>query len=78
MFNLTTQAWSRVSSTVKMPVIRSGCSVLPNEEILIVGSWESNYNRSAYTYNVKTNTYTQLPNTTYNQVSYLLSNVPLL
>ncbi len=70
MFNLTTQAWSVVNSAVKMPVVRSGCSILPNEEILIVGSWEATFKRSAYSYNVKTNVYTQLSSTTYDQVCY--------
>ena len=68
MFNLTTQSWSLVTKTVKMPVHRSGCAVLPNEEILIVGNWDAPYNRSAFTFNVRTSVYTSLPNTTYDQV----------
>jgi hypothetical protein len=51
-----------------MPSVRAGCAVLPDDEILIVGSYDATYKRSAYTYNVDFDIWTKLPNTNFDQV----------
>ena len=63
-FNHTTQIWTELdAATLSMDVFYSGCAVLPNEDILVVGSSNNPYMASLY--NVKENTWTSLGNTTY-------------
>ena len=65
-FNHTKQIWTELdASALTMEVYASGCAVLPNEDILVVGSYNSPYQSSAALYNVKENTWTSLGNTTY-------------
>ena len=56
-YNLTTGTWSVAKGPAVMPVVRSGCVALSDEEILIAGSWEFDNRRSAYIYHVSNNTY---------------------
>ena len=65
-FNHTTQIWTELdASAPPMDVFESGCAVLPNEDILIVGSYNTPYKASAALYNVKENTWISLGSTTY-------------
>ena len=65
-FNHTMHLWTKLDSVaLSIEVDHSGCAVLPNEDILVVGSYNSPYKASAALYNVKENTWTSLGNTTY-------------
>ena len=65
-FNHTTQIWNKFdASAISMEVYHSGCAVLPNEEILVVGSEGRLFTASVALYNVKENTWISLGNTTY-------------
>ena len=56
-FNISTQTWTKVadSSQVPIDIYGSGCIVLPNEEILILGSNSPANRRSNALYNVESN-----------------------
>ena len=61
-FNLTTNTWtefadSSSSSKVPIDIYGSGCIVLPNEEILILGANLPNNNRSNALFNVESNSW---------------------
>jgi hypothetical protein len=64
-FNLTTQLWTQISTSPPVPLYQPGCIVLPNEEILVVGSFFSP--TMSLIYNHVTNTWRTVSNTNANQ-----------
>jgi hypothetical protein len=58
-FNLTTQTWSVINTRAPIRSDYSGCVLLPSDEIVLAG------NSNAQLYNIVTNTWTILPNSTY-------------
>ena len=62
-FNHSSNEWKVLdSSSVPMDVFCSGCAVLPNEDVLVVGSENADVT-SAAVFNVRSNTWKQLPHT---------------
>jgi hypothetical protein len=58
------QSWRKVdSSNIPMSIAGSGCVVLPNEEILVVGSAAPGFKNSTALYNVEDNTWIDLGET---------------
>jgi len=65
-FHHTTQIWAKLdASSLPMEIETSGCAVLPNEDILVVGSENSPYLNSVALYNVAQNKWRSLGETTY-------------
>jgi hypothetical protein len=60
-FNLTTQLWSLIPTSAPISLYNPGCLVLPNEEILVVGSVF--YSNRTLIYNHVTNSWRNLPDT---------------
>jgi hypothetical protein len=62
-FNHSTNTWQVLDSTaVPMDIYFSGCALLPSDEILVVGSEESDQ-YSAALYNIRANTWKKLSDT---------------
>jgi hypothetical protein len=62
-FNHSSSTWQVLdSSTVPMDIYLSGCTLLPNDEILVVGSENSDLS-SVTLYNIKENSWEKLSNT---------------
>ena len=77
-FNLTTQKWSTLNTKFPnsqlskfiasmAPVNSPGCLVMPNEEVLVVGSGIVGSYRKAYAYNVQTNKWRSLSDMIHDQ-----------
>jgi N-acetylneuraminic acid mutarotase len=64
-YNTNSQQWTIISSSVPMNVENSACIVLPNEDVLVVGSENFEDFNSAAIYNVANNVWTKLDRTTY-------------
>ena len=64
-YNTNSQEWTIISSSVPMNVENSACIVLPNEDVLVVGSENFEDFNSAAIYNVANNVWTKLDRTTY-------------
>ena len=64
-YNTNSQQWTIISSSVPMNVENSACIVLPNENVLVVGSENFEDFNSAAIYNVANNVWTKLDRTTY-------------
>lgn len=63
-FNHSTDAWQELdSSSVPIDIYFSSCILLPNDDILIVGSEDSPYRSSAALYNIRSNAWKKLPDT---------------
>ncbi len=63
-FNHSSNTWQVLDSTnVPMDIYLSGCALLPSDEILVVGSEDSDQS-SAALYNIRANTWQKLPETT--------------
>jgi hypothetical protein len=63
-FNHSSNTWQVLNSTnVPMDIYLSGCALLPNDEILVVGSEGTPYQSSAALYNVQSNTWKALSET---------------
>jgi hypothetical protein len=63
-FNHTTQLWTEVDRSAPMDIFMSGCEVLPNQNILIVGSTSPDMH-SAALYNVEENKWMSVGDTQY-------------
>jgi N-acetylneuraminic acid mutarotase len=65
-FNHSSNTWQILdSTTVPMDIYLSACTLLQNDDILVVGSEGTPYQSSAAVYNIQSNTWSTLPNTTY-------------
>ena len=68
-FNHSTQTWIELdASSAPMDVWVSGCVVLQNQNVLILGSEIDAFSNSSALYNVEENNWTSLGNTNYNRV----------
>ncbi len=64
-FNHSSNTWQVLDSTnVPMDMYLSGCALLPSDEILVVGSEQASYESSTALYNIKANSWKELPGTT--------------
>jgi hypothetical protein len=61
-YSMTTKTWSNLIKSPPIVFYNPTCLVLPNEEVLVVGSSSSPY--QALMYNPQTNTWRKLPNLT--------------
>jgi hypothetical protein len=69
MFNHTTQTWTEMKeSSAPFDVCRSGCTVLPNQNVIVLGSNLAEFYSSSALYNVEENKWTSLENTNYNRL----------
>ena len=64
-YNTHDQTWTEVNTSMPVKVDNSACIVLPNDDILVVGSEEFGDYQSAAVYNVGKNYWTKLPPLTY-------------
>jgi len=65
-FNHSTQTWTELdASSAPMDVYNSGCEVLPNQNILVLGSGRAQFSFSSALYNVEENKWTSLGGTNY-------------
>ena len=55
MFQVSSQEWKSLDSNAPIEIYASGCAVLPNQEILILGSVYGVDKHNAYIYNVQGN-----------------------
>jgi len=67
-FNHSTQIWTELdASSASMDVYVSGCEVLPNQNILVLGSNTAQFINSSALYNVEENKWTSLGDSNYNR-----------
>ena len=64
-YNTYDQTWTEVTTSMPIKVHNSACLVLPNDDILVVGSEEFGDYMSAAVYNVGKNYWTKLPPLTF-------------
>jgi hypothetical protein len=64
-YNTNSQEWTIITSSVPMNVENTACIVLPNEDVLVVGSDDIVELNSTAIYNVANNVWTKLADTTY-------------
>ena len=67
MFQVSSQTWKSLDFSAPMEIFTSGCAVLPNEEILVLGSNNQAYRKSAFVYNVLENKWQQVEDSFYDR-----------
>ena len=74
-FDTTTNVWTRLNTTVPFPFNDVGCTVLPNDNVLIAGSkWSSTCWGSIVEYNVTANNWSSVVQS----YDYLYNSIPLV
>ena len=66
-YHISNQTWTAIDTTIPMDIYGSGCIVLPNDEILVLGSWETAYEKSAAVYNVEDNEWTTVQDSSFHR-----------
>ena len=61
-YNVTSDTWTFIYSNVTMGFYYCGCSLLPNGNVILVGSWYTTYSYSYVVYNVSGNSWGQISN----------------
>ena len=66
-YNVATSTWMTIDSSVPFDIYKSGCVVLPSEEILVVGPASPPNNKYAAIYNVEDNQWTMVQDSSFDR-----------
>jgi len=66
-YHISNQSWTTIDTEAPFDVYASGCVVLPNDEILVLGSLIAPYEKSAAVYNVEDNVWTSVNDSSFNR-----------
>ena len=67
-FNHSTQTWSELdASSAPMDIWHSGCAVLPDQNVIVLGSIFDSYSNSSALYNVRDNKWTSFGESNYSR-----------
>ena len=67
MFDVASQSWRFLDTSAPLIVHGSGCAVLPNGEIIILGSCNDPYRNASFIYNVEKNEWRQVGDSSYDR-----------
>jgi len=68
-FNVASQTWIPTDTSMPFDFYGGGCAVLPNEEILLVGSCKGGSDFASYVYNVLQDTWTRAGDSSFGKCS---------
>ena len=69
IFDVSTQTWTTQDPPSPISIYGGGCAVLPNEEIIFVGSCNEGSQQASFLYNVPKNRWTQVGDSSFGKCS---------